>query len=104
VRPVASKAWGLACEPVRTGRTLKAEDRRIPSLLFGLRLSASVRLALYPAFWFQLANGSVCAVFSGTCRPTFVPAGVVADTDAGDSGIRPAAARPFPGSVMNTLA
>jgi uncharacterized membrane protein YccC len=73
VRPVASKAWSLACEPVRTGRTLKAEDRRIPSLLFGLRLSASVCLALYPAFWFQLANGycggSVYAVF---CRPTFV--------------------------------
>jgi len=41
MRPVAPWAWSLACEPlpIRSGGTLKGEDRWVPALLFGLRLS-----------------------------------------------------------------
>jgi uncharacterized membrane protein YccC len=41
---------------------MKAEHRWIPALLFGLRLSASVCVALYLAFWFQLDD----AYWAGT--------------------------------------
>jgi uncharacterized membrane protein YccC len=47
---------------MRNARTLKDADRWSPALLFGLRLSASVCLALYLAFWFQLDN----AYWAGT--------------------------------------
>jgi len=41
MRPVAPWAWSLACEPlpIRSGGTLKGEDRWVRALLFGLRLS-----------------------------------------------------------------
>jgi uncharacterized membrane protein YccC len=62
---VAASGWPEAC---RSARALRAAA---PALLFGLRLWASVCLALYVAFWLQLDN----AYWAGTtaaivCQPS----------------------------------
>lgn len=48
----------------------RAVSASIPGLIFGLRLSASVCLALYIAFWLQLDSGSWAGTSAGiVCQP-----------------------------------
>src|SRR5436190_21215676 len=61
---------GSSCLPVRARRLVKAMLAAGPPLLFGLRLWASVSLALYAALWLELEN----AFWAGTtaaivCQP-----------------------------------
>src|ERR1700678_1633751 len=54
--PPASGAGQLWSRHFPSGSLLRAVSTATPALIFGLRLSASVCLALYIAFWLQLDN------------------------------------------------